>query len=514
MRIQWTREATAIGGIFLSKKLPIFYSAMLLTAVNLLLRFVGTSFQVYLSGRIGAEGIGLLQLVLSVGSMAMVAGMAGIRTATMYLTAEEVGKKRPERILWVLSGCTKYSLVASGAVAVAVYVFAPEIAGRWIGHPEVSDAVRLFAVFLPVNCLCGVMVGYFTGANRIGTLAAVEVAEQICSMVCTIGLLSAWAGHDAVRSCQSVILGSGMGTILTLACLVFLRLWERPPASSRIRIGPQLRSTAVPLALADNLRTGISTVENLMVPKRLALYGGIASPLAAFGTVCGMVFPILTFPMAILFGLTELLIPELARCNAAGSQERIVYLVKRTLRIALLFGSICACILFLGAEALCMALYDSKEAGQYLRWFAPLAIMLYCDAVTDAMIKGLGQQKASVRYNICTNAMDVALLYLLLPKMGIVGYFISFTVTHVINIILSLRRLLKITGIAIPLRVPICAVISVALAIFIGGFAITVPVQIGAGIVTLLCLLCLTGVLQREDGHWLLNMIKGKDRPQ
>ena len=104
----------------MARKLPIFYSAMLLTCVNLLLRFVGTSFQVYLYGRIGAEGIGLLQLVLSVGSMAMVAGMAGIRTATMYLTAEEAGRKRPERILWVLSGCTKYSFVASTAVALLV----------------------------------------------------------------------------------------------------------------------------------------------------------------------------------------------------------------------------------------------------------------------------------------------------------------------------------------------------------------------------------------------------------
>ena len=37
----------------MSKKLPIFYSALLLTLVNLLLRFVGTGFQVYLSRRIG-----------------------------------------------------------------------------------------------------------------------------------------------------------------------------------------------------------------------------------------------------------------------------------------------------------------------------------------------------------------------------------------------------------------------------------------------------------------------------
>lgn len=497
----------------MAKKLPIFYSAMLLTGVNLLLRFVGTSFQVYLSGRIGAEGIGLLQLVLSVGSMALVAGMAGIRTATMYLTAAEVGRKRPERILWVISGCTKYSLVASTAVALGVYIFAPQICRHWIGHPEVVDSIRLFAAFLPVNCLCGVMVGYFTGANRIGTLAAVEVAEQLCTMVCTVLLLSFWAGHDTARSCQSVVMGSGMGTILTLTSLVILRLLERPLCCPRIRISAELQQTAIPLALADNLRTGISTVENLMVPKRLALYGGIASPLAAFGTVCGMVFPILTFPMAILFGLTELLIPELARCSAAGSTARINHLVTQSLRLALLFGASCTCILYLAAEPLCLKLYNSTDAGRYLRWFAPLAIMLYCDAVTDAMIKGLGQQKASVRYNILTNSMDVALLYLLLPKYGIAGYFISFTVTHVINFILSLRRLLKITDVRIHLSIPVRVILSACLAVFVAGFISTVVLQIASCMIVLFCLLYLSGVISNSDGPWLIGLLKIKDRP-
>ena len=72
----------------MSRKIPIFYSALMLTGVNLLLRFVGTSFQVYLSGSIGAAGIGLVQLVMSVGVLAMVAGMGGIRTGAMYLAHE------------------------------------------------------------------------------------------------------------------------------------------------------------------------------------------------------------------------------------------------------------------------------------------------------------------------------------------------------------------------------------------------------------------------------------------
>ena len=492
------------------RKLPIFYSALLLTGVNLLLRLVGTSFQVYLSSRIGAEGIGLLQLVMSVGAMALVAGMAGIRTATMYLTAEEIGKKRPQNLTWVLSGCLLYSIICSTAIAAAIAFFAPMIARDWIGNLQTIPSLRLFAAFLPLNCLTGVMVGYFTGANRIGTLAVIEVAEQLCSMVCTVLLLTLWAGHDAARSCQAVILGSGMGACLTLGSLVILRILEKAKPSAPIPVRNRLAQAAIPLALADDLRTGITTVENLMVPKRLALYPGAISPLATFGTVCGMVFPILTFPMAFLFGLTELLIPELARCNAAGSWQRISHLVQKSLRTALLYGTLCGGILFLCANELCMALYKSEAAGRYLRWFSVLAVMLYCDGVTDAMIKGLGEQKASVRYNILTNSMDVAFLYILLPRYGIVGYFISFTVTHIINFFLSIRRLLRITGEVIPLHIPILTLTAAVFAVWTAQFVHLIALRIAAFVIIMLCLLFLLRILSKEDLAWIKGLVRKK----
>jgi len=494
----------------LSRKLPIFYSALLLTGVNLLLRLVGTSFQVYLSSRIGAEGIGLLQLVLSVGSMALVAGMAGVRTATMYLTAEELGKKRPGNVTWILSGCTLYSILCSGVIAVAIYIFAPFLAETWIGNTEVMDSLRLFAYFLPVNCLTGVMVGYFTGASRITTLAAVEVAEQLCNIICTVLLLTFWAGHNPERSCMAVVMGSGIGACLTLSCLLVLRLAERTKAAPRIRLAKRLTDTAIPLALADDLRTGISTLENMIVPKRLALFPGTLSPLAAFGTVCGMVFPILMFPTAILFGLTELLVPELARCNAAGSDIRIQYLVKKSLRVALLFGTVCGGILYLCADALCISLYNSEDAGIYLRWFSLLAVMLYCDIVTDAMIKGLGQQKASVRYNITTNIMDVALLYILLPRYGIAGYFASFLVTHALNFALSLRRLLKISKIRFPTALPLLTLGAAVASVWVAGF-VSVPLHRAfAYVVILACLLSLLGIVSKEDVAWVKGLLRKK----
>ncbi len=486
----------------------MFHSALLLTGVNLLLRLVSTSFQVYVSGRIGAAGVGLLQLVLSVGGMAMTAGIAGIRTATMYLTAEELGKKRPGNVIWVLSGCFLYSILCSSAVAVGLYGFAPALAQNWIGDSSTVTAIRLLAIFLPVNCLCGVMTGYFTAANRIGTLAAVEIIEQLLSMAITMGMLTFWAGQDPGRACCAVVLGSGAGVLLTFGCLLVLRLRERAPVSQKIPIRHRLFQIALPLALADDLKAGISTTENLMVPKRLALYRGTADPLADFGMVCGMVFPILMFPAAILFGLNELLIPELARCNAAGSDQRIRYLVTRSLKVAMLYGCIFCGLEFLLAESLCQNLYGSLEAGRYLRLYALLIPMLYCDAVTDAMTKGLGQQKSCVRYNIFTSAMDVALLFLLLPRYGMMGYFFSFLLTHLINFGLSLRRLVKISRVQIHWFIPLLALSAEIPAIWLS-------VGVSNGILRCVCylgillsLLSLLGIIGKEDVLWLKNLIK------
>ena len=492
------------------KKLPIFYSALMLTGVNLLLRFAGTSFQVYLSSRIGAAGIGLLQLVMSVGGLAMVAGIGGIRTATMYLTAEELGRKRPQNTLWVLSGCFLYSICFSGCVAALLYGFAPRIAAVWIGDPRTLEALRLFAAFLPVSCLCGVMTGYFIAANRIGTLAVIEVAEQLCSMALTLGALVLFAGNDPVRACLCVIGGSCAGTLLTLGCLTALRLREHPSAGPRIPVAARLAQTALPLAVADDLKSGITTLENLMVPKRLGRNTAIHSPLAAFGLVNGMVFPVIMFPAAILFGLTELLIPELARCHAAGRTERIHYLVRKALRVTLVYGLVMGGSLFLLSDALCLRLYKTLDAAPSMRAYALLVPMLYCDIITDAMTKGLGQQKTCVRYNIFTSALDVLFLYFLLPRYGMRGYYVSFLVTHAINFLLSLRRLLKITVRRINLTTSLLSAASMLVGIFAAYHVADVYLRSVSYVLILGALLVLCGALRAQDLCWAKGLIYKK----
>ena len=82
----------------------ILYHALLLTGVNFLLRGVSMLFQIYLSNRVGAAGVGLMQLIFTVEAAAMTFGLSGARVAAMYLCAEEYGRRRLPGVRAALAG--------------------------------------------------------------------------------------------------------------------------------------------------------------------------------------------------------------------------------------------------------------------------------------------------------------------------------------------------------------------------------------------------------------------------
>ncbi|WP_300636736.1 polysaccharide biosynthesis C-terminal domain-containing protein [uncultured Oscillibacter sp.] len=417
----------------------MFYGALLLTGANLVLRLAGMSFQVYLSARIGAAGVGLLQLVLSVRMLAFTLGSSGARTCALYLSAEALGRRRSVRP--ALSGCVCYCLLFALPAAAGFWAFSSRIAGGWIGDGAGEAALRAFALFLPISCLNGVMTGLFTAAGRLRTLVAVEFLEQACSMAVTFALLSRWAGGDPGRACLSVALGSSIAGALSLGALWVLRQEGSPQGREDRPPWRRVFGLSLPVGLADDLRAGLSTVENLIIPRRLALFAGTVNAMADYGVLHGMVFPVLMFPTAILASLADLLVAEFSRCSRRRGQVRVRYLARQGLRVSWLFGVCAGGAVFAAARPLGQLLYHSEAAGACLRLYAPLVPILYLDIVVDAMCKGLGQQSANARYNLLTNLMDVALLWLLLPRFGMGGYYFSFAASHLVNFSLSLRRL-------------------------------------------------------------------------
>lgn len=327
----------------------IFYGTVLLTGSNLLLRLILMSFQVFLSGRIGAAGMGLLQLTFSLKELAFTLGSAGIRTCAVYLTAESLGRGRAQDARAVLRGCFRYALALGSLAALGLWHFAPLLAESWVGDRAVLPALRICALFLPLRCLGSVLDAYCTSLGRIRELIFVEFLEQGCSMAVTVFFLARESGMDSGQTCSAVALGNGAACAVGFCALLLLQRTTplRPATASQVR--PPYRRIlriSLPLGLTDNLRSGLNTVENLIIPKRLVLFAGTVNAMADYGIVHGMVFPVLMLPAAILFSLSSLLIPEFSRCAAGHRQPRVRYLARRSLRTALLYGLAVGSVLF------------------------------------------------------------------------------------------------------------------------------------------------------------------------
>ena len=493
-------------------KRSIFRSALLLTAIDLLLRGVSMVFQVYLSGRAGAAGLGLLQLVVAVGALAMTLGLSGVRTAAMYLCAEEYGRRRFAGMRRAMELCILWGAVCSAAASGALWLLSGTLARAWIRDVRAASGLRILALSLPLRCYVSILCGYFTACGRVRRLALVEVAEQLSSLVFTLLLLPRADGAE--HACCAILLGgfaaSGVSGVW-LTCLLRRDFRKYGPAARGLSLGRRLLKLCVPLAFGDYLRSGLRTLEQLLIPLGLSRAAGSSeAAMAAYGTVHGMVFPILMFPAAILYVLSDLLVPELARCRAVDDARRIRALSERCLRFGTVFACAVAALQFLLAEPLGLLLYKSRAAGDYLRLFAPLIVILYPDAIVDGMCKGLGQQVACVRNNTITSVMDVVMLYFLLPRLGMSGYILTFTVTHAVNFYLSLRLLMDASGCspqpAFLLKTLLCVMLSGCCCLLLPGqeSALRQIFRTCAVFLTLYpSLLTLTDALPPEERRWL-----------
>ena len=142
----------------------------------------------------------------------------------------------------------------------------------------------------------------------------------------------------------------------------------------------------------------------------------------------------------------------------------------------------------------------------YLRWYALLVPMLYCDAIIDAINKGLGQQRICVGINIFTSVLDVVGLYFFLPQWGMQGYFLSFLISHAVNAVLSIVLLLNVTQLRVPLSVPLLTAASALGALALASFAPVTMLQVGIFVILCFCFLVFTEVLRFEDIRWLIEL--------
>ncbi len=507
-----------------------FLNAVILCAVSMFMRTVSVSFNVYVSNKAGAEAMGLYALLSGIYGFAVTFATSGINLATMRLVAQALGK-RDGSATAAIKRCAAYALFFSAIATLWLFFGADFIGNIMLKDSRTVLSLKILAFTLIPIALSSSFNGYFTAVRRVYKNAIIQVCEQAIKIFTVSALLSLFLPKGVEFACAALALGGGISECASfvISFSVFLidkkRLIKSPRnANNGKELTKELLKTALPIASSAYVRSGLISIEHMLIPIGLEKKGMTRSiALSLYGIIQSMVLPIVLFPAALISSFSGLLVPELTECAVKNNNRQIRYICERSIQMALIFSMGVSGIMICFSGELGSVIYPKESTSAYIKMLAPLIPIMYLDTTTDHMLKGLGEQFYSMVVNIADSTLSVFLVWFLLPKMGISGYIVTIYVTELINASLSVTRLMKKSGfkthlikwIIKPLfsivgSTCLCHIIfNVTDLQFLTPTAelithITICVAIYA------LLLIATNAFDREDLNWAINIFKDK----
>ncbi len=477
------------------------FNALLLIAVNLLMRTVGVSFNVYLSNRAGGEVMGLYSLLSGVYTFAMTLGCGGIHLGTTRMVADAMGQYASDASLCeqeikrCLRRCLVYSVGFGTGACLLLFALAPTVGQSWLGDGRTVNALRVLALTLPPIAVSSCLGGYFTARRHITPSAVVGILSQLVRIGCCVYLLSLWLGNGIEATCMALVVGGALaefvGFFMTWVAYLFDRSRQRRIAARKDTLaeasvitetspGKKLLGITLPVTFSACIRSGLITLQHILIPRGLKASGSNWSQaLSSYGVLHSMVLPVVLFPSAFISSFSGLLVPEIAESHAANDQARVARISERIIRPALFFSFGVAGIMSCFSYELGILLYNSAEAGAYIRQLAPLIPIMYVDSSVDGVLKGMGEQVYSMNVNIADALASVIMVWLLLPRMGLGGYVVTIYVTETLNTTLSLSRMLRVSEMKVDLKRmvfgPLLCVVGATCGIRVIGYLLHLP---------------------------------------
>ena len=436
------------------KKFTFLKNAAILTATALILRTLGIFFRIYMSNAIGAEGMGLYQLIFSVYVLAAAFAGGGISTAVTRLCADELACGSKKSVVRILHKALVLTAVISLSSMVLVFLSADVIAGSFLGDMRAAPALRILCPSLPFMGVSSCLRGYFIARRKTGNPSAAQIFEQLVRIGVVMALLAAWAGRGVTVACAAVLLGDTVAEICSCfyMYLGYIRDKRRlPPHADKpdrpsYPVYKKILSIALPIIGSRYLNTILRTVENLLIPGALSRYaGGREAGLSQFGMLKGMAMPILFFPSSFLSAMATLLVPEISEASARGLKQKVARTTSRSIHITLAASILIGGLFLIFAPQVGQMVYKSQEVGYLLRALAPIVPFMYLESVCDGILKGLNQQTSSFAYSIVDSLSRIGLILALVPFKGMQGFLAVMVFSNILTSSLNIRRLLMVT---------------------------------------------------------------------
>ncbi len=432
------------------KKTSMLRGAAIITIFSLVCKLLGTLLRLYTASRIGSEGMGLYSLIMSVYTLFTAAATAGLVPVVSRLSAKYDS---------VCDGGGYKMFVASLLPSLAVgllsalfmYAFSVPLARISTGDIRTAAALRTLAFSLPCMSVTSCIKGLFLSKGEVIKNSTGSLTEQIVKMTSAMLILGRFMKYETDISllCNGITMGITCGEIFSLVYLGSFALFSKRKkcAVGYIPMAKELVSVGAPIALSTVATSLLHTAESVLIPMMLMKYSGDRSAsLAQFGVIRGMAMPLIFFPFAFLNGLSAMLVPELSRLSSADDKQALKEHISKSMTLAYLFGIAASAFFYFAAQKAADVFYPTADAASSIKTIALVAAPMYAETVCDSMLKALGQEKHTLIYCLINSALRIFTVLTIIPHTGTGGYLVLLIISNILQYVLAITRLHKVTG--------------------------------------------------------------------
>ncbi len=438
---------------------PIVNGTLILTFAGGASRFIGFFYRIFLTRTIGAEGLGIYQLICPVMALSYALCCAGFQTSISKLIAEARDNGRK-----CLAAGIFLSLIVTVIFEAIIYVYADVIAVKIICEPRCEELLRILSFSLIPATIHSCINGYYYGLKKTAVPALSQLVEQLARVgsVYLIYVVKQSTGSPITPA--DVVWGITIceicGLLFSVSAMHFTSQTpiafntykhnnaEKLYASRKnhklpkhfINKSPgnfidytrELCALAVPMSLNHVLLTLCTAFENILIPIQLQKYGYTTTDsLSVFGILSGVAMPVLLFPCVLTNSVCVMLLPDISEAQSQNNAAHIRNTTKRAMFYGAVFGLLFTFIFRFGGDFIGNEVFGSELATHYILRLCWLCPFMYVTSLLSSILHGLGRPKSVLVTNILAGGIRIFMIVFAVPIYGIDAYLWSMLVAQI-----------------------------------------------------------------------------------
>jgi len=411
---------------------PIITGTLILTVTGLLARLIGFFYRIYLSNLIGAEGMGIYQLIAPISGICFALCCGPIQTAVSRFVAASIGMNQTRAARSNYYAGLLLTEMLAIATALVLYTQAGWIALHLLSEPRCIVLLQLLALSLPITAAHAAMNGYYYGLRRTEVPSLSQLAEQFIRVLMVYliaGKLNETGQEITVTIAALGLIAGELGSLAVsyIAISITFRKEDKlldqalkPALGTPIR---KILLLATPLA-ANRLILGVlQSIEAIQIPSRLQVSGLTSSAaLSVYGVLTGMSLPFILFPSALTNSVAVMLLPSVAEAQSVKDDKKIERTTELSMGYSLYLGILCTGIFITYGGDMGSLFFHDASAGAYIRILGWLCPFLYVTTTAGSIINGMGRTSTTFIQNVLGLVLRLGFVIFLIPRFGIVAY--------------------------------------------------------------------------------------------